>query len=93
MPKCKQCRLKMQIENNFPIKYTVDNYLAINAYSRYYFWHCYFWLFIEELIVVISSELGPISLFMYDREMSQYTLKLCLFINNISTKINRTLYY
>ena len=45
-------------------------------------------LVINDLIVVISSEFGLLSLFTFEREkMSQYILKLCLIIYNI--RINK----
>ena len=39
-----------------------------------------------DFTVVLSSGFGPLSLFKYEKKSSQYTLKLCHIINNISMK-------
>ena len=46
-----------------------------------------------DLIVVISSEFSPLPSTKYEKKISQYTLKLCHIINNISIKVYITIPY
>jgi len=44
-----------------------------------------------DLIVVIRSEFGPLSVSKYEKKISQYALKLCYIIINISKKVYITI--
>ena len=57
-----------------------------------YNWQCFSGGYIVDLIFVISSGFGPLSLSKFEKKVSQYTLKLCHIINNISMRVYITIW-
>ena len=67
--------------------------VSVAHFLHNYNWQCFFVVCMVDLIVVISSEFGPLSSSKYKKKISQYALKLCHIIYNISIEVYITIYF